>query len=242
MFVFQPMFTVCSPGRTGMMSLLASLRTGMALPLCASAVISASAGSSTRKSSPRLQRSERSSVEVRWRLPSVISCVPRFTVTVAPAMASGRLMARSTLSPGQGCQTGTRSGLPGSKMGARPAMVTFQTGEATRCQRSTHASSARVASLSAGTTARPLSQVKDCSCAPSRTSMKPSLTTALDERTFSPGNSGTRSATALPAGERRVTVVCTCQMRPSSRLRSIDGDRLHFLPIVARGAGARLFA
>ena len=96
-------------------------------------------------------------------------------------------------------------------------MATFQTGEATRCQRSTHASSARVASLSGfvdGEPAFPRERV-----APARRaaiSMKPSFTTALDESTFSPGSSGTRSATALPDGERRVTVVRTCQMRPNS--------------------------
>ena len=233
--IFHAREMVCSPGRTGMMSFAPSLRTGMALPLWVSAVISAAAGNSTRKSSPRLHRRARSSCEVRWRVPSVMVCVPRLTVMVAPAMASGRLSVRSTLSLGHGCQTGIKSPplarilelevtgccAAASKTGGRPDIARFQMGDATRCQRSTQASSARVASFSAGATASPLSHANCCSCAPSRTSIKPSFTKAFEESTFSPGSSGTRKATALPTGESRLTVVRTCQMSPSSRCRSM---------------------
>ena len=61
-------------------------------------------------------------------------------VTVAPAIASGRLMESSAFSPGHGCQVGISSGFAGSNVGASPEMPRFQTGEATRRHRSTQLS------------------------------------------------------------------------------------------------------
>ena len=218
-FSFQPTESSCSPGRSGITNLEPSRRTGISRPKWVSRVISASAGSSMRKSSPRLQRMDRWRVERRWRCPTVTSWIARFRVTVAPAMPSGRWTFRFTVSPGHGCQTGSSWVLPDSKTGAKPDSDTFHTGEATRCQRSIQVSVGRVVKVSVSTGARLLSHENAVSCAPRRTSMPPSCTTRPCDKTFSPGNRGMRIDTALPTGERRWITVWSCHCKPSSRRR-----------------------
>ena len=218
--VFQPIASCCSPGWRGTTTLPPSVRTGTARPSIVSDVGSAPAGSPTGKSPPRLERSDSSSVDTRWRRPSETAWVPEPTALSAPGIASGRLTARVAPSPGQTCHTGTSSALSASNTGAVPEIATFHTGEATRCQRSTQVSSARVASASSFTGASSPCQLNSFSWAPRRASSSPSLTTMLELITFSPGSRGTRSSSALPGGERRLTVVRTCHTSPSSRWRS----------------------
>ena len=218
--VFHATLRSCSPGRSGTTTRPLSRRAGMGCPASVSDVICAPSGRPMRKSSPRLLVRARSRREVRWRSPRLTACLARRTVTVAPGRGSGRLTAMLADSPGHGRQTGTRSFAPSSKIGAVPESATFHTGEASKRHCSTHVSVARVASARLSLGGSSLCHETESACAASRTSAAPSWMGMFDERTFSPGRSGTRSEIALPCGVGRRTTVRACQSRPSSSSRS----------------------
>ena len=216
------MLTVCSPGRTGMMSLPPSLRTGMALPLCVSAVISASAGkldeevlaeaAAQREIELRgaLALAERDLVRAAadrdGRAGDRLGPADRERPRSRPATAAttGRRASRDCRGFEDGREAGDRD-VPDRRRDEMPALdprIVRARGERERAARS----------------ASPLSHVKRLLLR-----AEPHLDEAVlhdgigRQHVLARQQRHAQARRLCPTGESRVTVVRTCQMRPSSR-------------------------